>query len=272
MSSRDKEHYEFEIPEEGLDYDILDMAFNPTTRSFIEMNGIQSGMRVLDVGSGSGVMTHYLAKRVGQEGHVLSIDNSLEQLQRAERYCQQQGAGNVTFKQLSLYELESLNETFDLIYCRFVLHHLYSPRLAIRLFYQALNPGGIYLAEEGIVSSAFAYPPSRAWQGSRGDLLLPPEEETDGIQRDGEFGMKLFYWMKKSGFAIQAIKLIQPVLTTDEQKKKVLDGHIAFKKTALQQGKDEAEWAEERQALMDLANDDLAILAFYQSCQVCGVK
>jgi len=69
------ERYELEIPDEGLDYDILDMAFNPTTKSFIEANGIQKGMRVLDVGSGSGIMTHYLARKVGQKGHVLSIDN-----------------------------------------------------------------------------------------------------------------------------------------------------------------------------------------------------
>ena len=89
MVLQDKERYELEIPEEGLDYDILDMAFNPTTQSFINVNGIHAGMRVLDVGSGSGVMTHYLAKMVGQEGHVLSIDNSLEQLQRVEHHCQQ---------------------------------------------------------------------------------------------------------------------------------------------------------------------------------------
>ncbi|CZL29219.1 class I SAM-dependent methyltransferase [Legionella pneumophila] len=267
MGLQDKEHYELEIPEEGLDYDILDMAFNPTTQSFIEMNGIQSGIRVLDVGSGSGVMTHYLAKLVGHEGHVLSIDNSLEQLRRAKHYCQEQGDNNVTFKQLSVYDLNSLNETFDLIYCRFVLHHLHSPRLAIHLFYQALNTGGIYIAEEGIVSAAFAYPPSKAWQGSRGHIL-PPEEEKDGISRDGEFGMKLFYWMKKSGFAIKDIKLIQPVLAIHEQKKKLLDGHDAYKKTALLQGKSEAEWATERQELIHLANDNFAIVGFYQSCQV----
>ncbi|ARH01100.1 class I SAM-dependent methyltransferase [Legionella micdadei] len=265
------ERYELEIPEEGLDYDILDMAFNPTTQSFIETHGIQPGMRILDVGSGSGIMTHYLARRVGDHGHVLSIDNSAEQLARAERFCQQQADKNVTFKPLSVYDLDSLNETFDLVYCRFVLHHLHSPRLAIRLFYNLLNKNGIYIAEEGIISAAFSYPPSPAWQYSR-PSILPPDKEHDGLDRDGEFGMKLFYWMKKSGFTIKGSKLIQPILSTAEQKIKLVDGHEAFKKTALLQGKSEAEWEEEKQALIRLADDDFSIVGFYQSCQVCGMK
>ncbi|WP_147281877.1 hypothetical protein [Legionella feeleii] len=56
MSDQHKERYDFEITEEGLDYDILDLSFNPTTQAFIERNGIKPGMRVLDVGSGSGLM------------------------------------------------------------------------------------------------------------------------------------------------------------------------------------------------------------------------
>ena len=121
----DKERYDFEIPKEGLDYDILDLAFNPTSETFIQNAGIKPGVSVLDVGGGSGIMTHYLAKQVGPSGSVLSIDNSPEQLARAKRFCEQQGDSNVSFKELSAYDLDSLGEHFDLIYCRFVLHHLH---------------------------------------------------------------------------------------------------------------------------------------------------
>jgi ubiquinone/menaquinone biosynthesis C-methylase UbiE len=270
MSLQDNEQYDFEIPEEGLGYDILDMAFNPTTKSFIEASGIQPGMRVLDIGSGSGIMTHYLADSVGAKGQVVSIDISPQQLAHAERYCQQQGDKNILFKPISVYELNSLNESFDLIYCRFVLHHLHSPRLAIRLFHQLLNKGGMYIAEEGIMSAAFSYPPSKVWQYSR-EQIPSPDDEEEGTQRDGDFGMKLFYWMKKSGFAIKDLRLIQPLLNTYEQKKKLVDGHEAFKKTAILQGKTESEWEAEKQELIRLAKDELAIVGFYQSCQACGI-
>jgi SAM-dependent methyltransferase len=265
------ETYDLNIPEEGLDYNLLDLTFNPTTKAFIENNDIEPGMRVLDVGSGSGVMTHYLAKLVGPNGQVLSIDNSQEQLQRAERYCQQQGENNITFRHLSVYELASLKETFDVIYCRFVLHHVHRPRLAIQLFYQHLHQGGIYIAEEGIVSSAFSYPPSNAWRQSRGTIAMPDEEE-DGVARDGEFGMKLYYWMKKTGFNINDIKLIQPVLSTKAEKVKLLEGHDAYKNTALLHGKSEQAWQDERNELIQLAQDECSIIGFYQSCQVCGIK
>lgn len=271
MPNQGQERYDLEIPEEGLDYDILDVAFNPTTRAFIKSNHLQSGMRVLDVGCGSGRMTHYLAECVGQEGRVVSIDNSQEQLTRAQLYCEQKGSKNVLFKLLSVYDLNILGETFDAIYCRFVLHHLHSPRQVINLFYEHLNKNGIYIAEEGIISAAFAYPPSNAWSFSRGQISSP-DEEKDGHNRDGEFGMKLYYWMKKAGFTINDIKLIQPVLTTTEQKNQLLSGHEAYKKTALSQGKSLEEWEAEKQELVRLANDDLSIVGFYQSCQVCGIK
>jgi ubiquinone/menaquinone biosynthesis C-methylase UbiE len=271
MNQQTDERYELEIPEEGLDYDILDLAFNPTTESFITLNGIEPGMRVLDVGSGSGVMTHYLAKKVGAKGHVLSIDNSLEQLARAEQYCKQQASQNVEFKALSVYDLPTLNERFDAIYCRFVLHHLNRPRHAIDLFYQALNTGGLYIAEEGIISAAFSYPPSEAWQHIREPISLPNEEK-EGVNRDGDFGMKMHYWIKKSGFRIKDIKLVQPVLTTYEQKKKLIEGHDAYKKTALLHGQTEENWEAQRQELTRLASDESSIVGFYQSCQVCALK
>lgn len=266
-----KEHYDFAIPEEGLSYDILDMAFNPSTQHFIEASNVRAGMKVLEVGCGSGVMTHYLAQKVGQQGEVVAIDNSEAQLARAMRYCDSQGTSNITFQHLSLFDIEKLQTTFDVIYCRFVLHHVDSPRQAIQLFYKLLNSGGIYIAEEGIISAAFSYPPYSAWWHKR-ELPVSPDKTQDGVGRDGEFGMKLFYWMKKAGFTVQDIKLIQPVFTAYEQKIKLLDGHDSYKKTALLHGKTETEWQDERDNLICLAKDEEAMVGFYQSCQVRGIK
>ena len=265
------EHYDLAIPEEGLSYDILDMAFNRSTQHFIEVSDVRAGMKVLEVGCGSGVMTHYLAQKVGQHGEVIAIDNSEAQLACAKRYCDSHGASNITFKCLSLFDIEKLQATFDAIYCRFVLHHVDRPRQAIQLFYTLLNSGGMYIAEEGIISAAFSYPLYSAWWHERQQPVLPAEEK-EGKGCDGEFGMKLFYWMKKVGFMIQDIKLIQPVFTTYEQKIKLLDGHDAYKNTALSQGKSETQWQDERDNLICLAKDEEAIVGFYQSCQVRGLK
>ncbi|KTC86454.1 class I SAM-dependent methyltransferase [Legionella brunensis] len=271
MDKQPNEHYDFEISEEGLSYDILDVSFNPTTQNFIKKNGIKPGMRVLDIGSGSGVMTHFLAQQVGEDGHILSIDISPEQLNRAQRYCEHHNDKNVSFKVLSAYDLDKLQDIFDLIYCRFVLHHLHSPKLAINLFYNCLQKGGVYMAEEGIISAAFSYPTSKAWQYNR-QQMPKPEEEKNGIGRDGDFGMKLIYWMKKTGFDIKDASLVQPLLLTSQSKHMLLDGHYAFKKTAIAQGLSEAEWEQQTQELKRLAKDEFSVVGFYQSCQVWGTK
>jgi SAM-dependent methyltransferase len=271
MTGSSDERYDLEIPDEGLSYDILDTTFNPTTETFLIQNGIKPGMRVLDVGSGSGFMTHFLAQQVGNQGHVHSIDLSPEQLARAKRYCDKQGDTNITFQQLSAYDLDTLQESFDMVYCRFVLHHLHSPRKAIALFYHCLRDGGLYVGEEGIISAAFSYPPTPAWVYNR-EIASLPENENDGVDRDGDFGMKLAYWMKKSGFDIGNANLVQPLLHTKSQKKMLMEGHYAYKNTALADGMDEKKWLAQTVALNQLVEDDFSIVGFYQSCQVCGIK
>ena len=65
---------------------------------------------------------------------------------------------------------------------------------------------------------------------------------------------------------------MQPVFITKAQKKNLLGGYDAYKKTALLQGKSESDWLAERQELIRLINDDFELIGFSQSCQVCGIK
>ena len=50
-----------------------------TTRFFTEA-GISRGMRVLDVGCGSGDLSFFIASLVGQEGAVVGVDRDLSAL------------------------------------------------------------------------------------------------------------------------------------------------------------------------------------------------
>lgn len=265
------EYYELEIGSEGLDYDILDASFNPTTQVFITHAGIKLGMKVLDVGCGAGVMTAWLAKQVGPTGHVTAIDNSDVQLAFARKRLEREQLTNVDTTVLSVYDISELNQTFDLIYCRFVLHHVHKPRQTIKLFFEHLNPNGIYIGEEGIISAAFAYPPSFSWQGYQPDLKQPNEEQ-DGLDRDGDFGMKIFYYAKQAGFEVDDCKIVQPVLWKKEQKQGLLSGLEAYKKTDLSHGTTEVEWQRKYDETVRLINDESQMVAFYGSCQVAGRK
>jgi SAM-dependent methyltransferase len=264
------EKYDFEIGEEGMDYDTLDTFFNPTTQALIK-NYIKPGMKVLDVGCGTGVMTAWLAKQVGEDGTVTAIDNSEPQLNMTTRRITKENLKNVQTKVLSAYDIGDIGQKFDLIYCRFLLHHLHSPIKTIKLFYENLNSNGIYIGEEGIVSAAFAYPTSFAWQGYM-PTLKNPAEIKDDEGRDGDFGMKLFYFAKQAGFAVDNCNIMQPMLWKKEHKAGLLKGLIAFKQTELEQGTTEEAWQKKYDETVRLINDDNQVLGFYGSCQIAALK
>ncbi|HFL2715750.1 TPA: class I SAM-dependent methyltransferase, partial [Legionella pneumophila] len=259
------EEYQLETGESGLDYESLDLFFNPTTKSFMKANGLKPDLNILEIGCGSGNMTSFIAKEVEPLGQVIAIDNSESQLLFAKKTIQKAKCQNVTFKLLSAYNLDELNESFDIVYCRFVMHHLHSPRKAIQLIYDCLKPGGTYFSEEGIISAAFCYPPSSSWQFTRA-IPQPPELQQDGVNRDGDIGMKMPCFMKEAGFQILDASLVQPLLTKISDKQLLLKEHGAFKKTALKQGMSEIEWQKQYEELARIASDDKYTIGFYQSC------
>ena len=266
----DKELYEFTIGDDGLDYDILDKAFNPATQQFLLKNGLKPGLKVLDVGCGAGVMTAWMASIVGKSGRVTAIDNSAEQLSVAQRKIEGLGLKNVSTQVLSAYDIGQVNQQYDLIYCRFLLHHLHKPRQAIQAFHDTLKPGGLYIGEEGIISAMFSYPQSFAWQGYTPELSEIKEHE--GEKRDGDFGLKLFHACKKMGFSIGDCALQQPIFWTQEQKQGLLEGLLAFKETELAHGMSEQDWQRKYEETQRLIDDDEQLIGFYGSCQVAAQK
>lgn len=265
------EKYDFEIGDSGLDYDILDSTFNDKTQLLILKNGLQPGMNVLDVGSGAGVMTCWFAQQVGPSGTVTAIDNSPEQLKMVEARAAKLGLNNIKTIVLSAYDLSELNQCFDVVYCRFLLHHLHSPRKAIKGFYQVLKPEGFYFGQEGIIHSMWSYPASKAWQGYQ-PVLPSPDKVVEGDDRDGDFGMKLLFACRQHGFRIQDCQLDQPILWTKEQKQGMLLGLVAYKQTALEQGMSEQEWEENYNETVRIIDDPNYVMGFYGSCFVAAVK
>lgn len=267
----DNERYEFEIGDDGLDYDILDKSYNSYTQHLILINGLEKGMKVLDVGSGAGVMTSWLASQVGSEGHVVAVDNSEEQLKVAKNRAHSLGLTNISFKVLSAYDLDQLETEFDAVYCRFLLHHLHSPRKAIKAYFNVLRRGGFYFGQEGIVSAAFAYPKTFAWQGYQPELPNPETIE-EGSECDGDFGMKLHYECINAGFKIKDCQLHQPLLWNQEQKKDLVSGLIAYKETELSNGLSEEEWQKKYNETKRIIEDNSQSIAFYNSCFVAAQK
>jgi SAM-dependent methyltransferase len=103
--------------------------------------GLKPGMRVIDVGCGSGKPTYYLNQIVGAGGSVLGIDNSPKRIAYAR---QNYADANIEYLCRDFrMPLDDLG-TFDFVWIRFVLEYFRSTSLKIvENVSSLLHPGGI---------------------------------------------------------------------------------------------------------------------------------
>jgi SAM-dependent methyltransferase len=103
--------------------------------------GLDSGMRVLDLACGPGIVTAMLAKAV-VEGEVVGVDLSEELLVEARAYAENQQLTNIRFEQGDVYAFDESLGQFDFIYARFLFQHLSDPEKALTQILPRLAPGG----------------------------------------------------------------------------------------------------------------------------------
>ena len=91
------------------------------------------GMSVLDVGCNGGFYSIEMKRRGA--ARVLGIDHDPDYLAQA-RFAAQVLQADIEFRQLSIYEVASLGEQFDLVLYMGVFYHLRHPLLALDLLRQ----------------------------------------------------------------------------------------------------------------------------------------
>ncbi len=103
--------------------------------------GIQPGMRVADIGCGSGITTRYLHQLIQPAGEIVGIDASESRIRHASEHYTENG---ISFICKDFYQpLQDLGR-FDFIWVRFVLeyHKAKSSEIVSNLA-EILAPGGI---------------------------------------------------------------------------------------------------------------------------------
>jgi SAM-dependent methyltransferase len=89
--------------------------------------GLKPGMKIADFGCGIGAVTRMLADMTGPSGTVTGIDASEGQLVEAGFLCEQAGLTNALWWKADACATRLPSDTFDLVYCRFLLIHLPDP-------------------------------------------------------------------------------------------------------------------------------------------------
>lgn len=139
--------------------DLQGILYRDATRSALLSAGVSKGMRVLDVGCGSGDMTRLAADLVGPEGTVLGVDMDAGSIRSARTRCAQLGIGNVAFQE---GEAASVAEphSFDALVARFFLMHQPSPGRALADIARAVRPGGAIVMLESHMAALLGGPHS----------------------------------------------------------------------------------------------------------------
>lgn len=105
-------------------------------RQALASAGLVEGMRVLDVGCGTGMIAAQAADLAGARGQVVALDPSTGMLQRAR-------ARGVLLAARGLGEcLPFADNSFDLVTMGYALRHVADLKLAFREFRRVLRPGG----------------------------------------------------------------------------------------------------------------------------------
>jgi ubiquinone/menaquinone biosynthesis C-methylase UbiE len=118
-----------------------------TTRLFVEA-GIHEGMRVLDVGCGSGDVSFLLAGLVKESGEVIGIDHDAGALAIAQKRADLASTKAPQFVHCGLTELPESLGTFDAIVGRRVLMYQADTLAAVRVLAKSLRPGGVMAFQE----------------------------------------------------------------------------------------------------------------------------
>ena len=104
---------------------------------------LKPGMRVADVGAGSGFFTRLMAERIGPTGIAYAVEVSGLLVAHIERTARAQGLGNV---KAILGAPDSPNlppGSVDLVLVADAYHHFEFPREMLRGIRAALRPGGV---------------------------------------------------------------------------------------------------------------------------------
>jgi ubiquinone/menaquinone biosynthesis C-methylase UbiE len=100
---------------------------------------LRQGMRVLDVGCGTGAISKGIAQLVGESGHVTGIDNTEAFISSGQETYK--SVPNLKLIHADLFSFEP-EEKFDLIVSARVLQWLSNPKDALQKLKSLLKPGG----------------------------------------------------------------------------------------------------------------------------------
>jgi ubiquinone/menaquinone biosynthesis C-methylase UbiE len=143
----------------------------PFTERLLRSAEIGAGMRVLDLGCGTGDVSILAAELVGPSGSAVGIDRNPQVIDLASQRARTVGLAQVAFKHVPL-DAFSDPDHFDCVIGRYVLIHQSDPVGFLRTAARFVRPGGIIAFHEvDLVRGLNSRPRVWHWEAT-GNLIL----------------------------------------------------------------------------------------------------
>jgi ubiquinone/menaquinone biosynthesis C-methylase UbiE len=165
-------------------------------RRFLRFCRIGRGWRVVEVGSGSGVVARDLAALVGPRGHVTGIDRSRVVLVAARRRAREEGlARRLEFRRGEAAALPLRTGRFDCALAVTVLLHVARPQAMLRELVRVTRPGGVVgLQDQDFGTQVLDHPDRdltrRIFEGVTARLYREPFSGRTLVRRLVELGLE----------------------------------------------------------------------------------
>lgn len=114
----------------------------PAQRRLLEMADLRSGERVLEIASGTGLVTFPAAEAVGPSGFVLATDLSEGMVQALRAEAERRGLRQVRAERMGAEDLRVQDAAYDVALCSLGLMYVPDPGRALSEMRRALRPGG----------------------------------------------------------------------------------------------------------------------------------
>ena len=121
----------------------------PFAERMVTLSEAQGAQRILDVGTGTGIVALRAGSRLGPDGETIGIDLSDGMLQTAREKASRAGLDHVAFHKMDAEALDFPDNSFDVVLSLFALTHFPEPLTALREMHRVLRPGGRFVLGVG---------------------------------------------------------------------------------------------------------------------------
>ncbi len=116
-----------------------------STQALLRQEGVISGQKVLDIGFRNFQELQEIASLVGETGHVMGIDLGQNNIQAASKILAGLSFPNISLREGSVLAIPAGGRSFDLIFCKGVLHEIRRPEKALAEMARVCKPDGVIL-------------------------------------------------------------------------------------------------------------------------------